>query len=126
MPTSSPRVWCCWRRRRGRPRRRTSPDRCEAWTDHSVTDAGLVRQRLEDVRRAGFAWVFEEMSEGLNSVAAPVFNPAGNVIAAVSAHGPSYRFPAPGASASVAAFVVETAGRVTDRLAGRHRTPIPA
>jgi DNA-binding IclR family transcriptional regulator len=66
------------------------------------------------------------MSEGLNSVAAPVFNPAGTVIAAVSAHGPSYRFPAPGASASVAAFVIETAGRVSDRLAGRHRTAIPA
>ena len=98
----------------------------EAWTDHSVTDPVLLRQRLEDVRRSGFAWVFEEMSEGLNSVAAPVFNPAGTVIAAVSAHGPSYRFPAPGASASVAAFVVETAGRVSDRLAGRHRTPIPA
>lgn len=92
----------------------------EAWTDHSVTDPDLLRQRLEDVRRAGFAWVFEEMSEGLNSVAAPVFNPAGTVIAAVSAHGPSYRFPAPGASASIAAEVIEAAGRVTERLAGRH------
>ena len=61
------------------------------------------RQRFDDVRRAGFAWVFEEMSDGLNSVAAPVFNPAGTVIAAVSAHGPSYRFPAPGASATIAA-----------------------
>ena len=93
----------------------------EAWTDHSVTDPGLIRQRLEDVRRAGFAWVFEEMSEGLNSVAAPVFNPSGSIIAAVSAHGPSYRFPEPGASASIAAFVSEAAGRITDRLAGRHR-----
>jgi DNA-binding IclR family transcriptional regulator len=93
----------------------------EAWTESSVTDPGLIRQRLEDVRRAGFAWVFEEMSEGLNSVAAPVTNPAGTVIAAVSAHGPSYRFPAPGASAAIAAFVVETARRVSDRLAGHHR-----
>ena len=92
----------------------------EAWTEHSVTDPGRIRQRLEDIRRSGFAWVFEEMSEGLNSVAAPVFNPAGAVIAAVSAHGPSYRFPAPGASASVAAHVIEAAARVTDRLAGRH------
>lgn len=97
----------------------------EAWTDHSVTDPGLIRQRLEDVRRSGFAWVFEEMSEGLNSVAAPIFNPSGFVIAAVSAHGPSYRFPATGSSASVAAHVVETATRVTDRLAGRHRTAVP-
>lgn len=94
----------------------------EAWTENSVTDPDLVRQRLDDIRRSGFAWVFEEMSEGLNSVAAPVFNPAGTVIAAVSAHGPSYRFPEPGSSAAVAAFVVDTAGRVSDRLAGRHRS----
>lgn len=94
----------------------------EAWTENSVTDPDLVRQRLDDIRRSGFAWVFEEMSEGLNSAAAPVFNPAGTVIAAVSAHGPSYRFPEPGSSAAVAAFVVEAAGRVTDRLAGRHRS----
>jgi len=98
----------------------------EAWTEHSVTDPGLIRQRLEDARRAGFVWVFEEMSEGLNSVAAPVCNPAGTVIAAISAHGPSYRFPEPGASASIAAHVIEAASRVTDRLAGRHRTAIPA
>lgn len=93
------------------------------WTDHSVTDPALVRQRLDDVRRSGFAWVFEEMSDGLNSVAAPVFNPSGTVIAAVSAHGPSYRFPSPGTSATIAAHVVGAAQRVTDRLAGRRPAP---
>ena len=93
----------------------------EAWTDNSITDPTLVAHRLDEVRRAGFAWVYEEMSEGLNSVAAPIFNPAGMVIGAVHAHGPSYRFPAPGGAASVAAAVVETAQRISDRLAGRHR-----
>jgi DNA-binding IclR family transcriptional regulator len=93
----------------------------EAWTDNSITDAALVAHRLDDVRRAGFAWVYEEMSEGLNSVAAPIFNPAGMVIGAAHAHGPSYRFPAPGGAAAVAAAVVETAQRISDRLAGRHR-----
>jgi DNA-binding IclR family transcriptional regulator len=96
----------------------------EAWTDGSVTDPGLIRQRLEDIRRAGFVWVFEEMSEGLNSVAAPIYNPSGTVVAAVSAHGPSYRFPAPGSSAAVAACVVATASRVSDRLAGRHGSSV--
>ena len=75
----------------------------EAWTDNSITDPAVVSHRLDDVRRAGFAWVYEEMSEGLNSVAAPIVNPAGNVIAAVHAHGPSYRFPSPGGAAAVAA-----------------------
>jgi DNA-binding IclR family transcriptional regulator len=90
------------------------------WTEYSVTDPAQLDRRLDDVRRAGFAWVYEEMSEGLNSVAAPIFNHAGTAIAAVHAHGPSYRFPSDGASASVAAAVVATAQRVSDRLAGRH------
>jgi DNA-binding IclR family transcriptional regulator len=93
----------------------------EAWTENSITDSALVVHRLEEVGRAGFAWVYEEMSEGLNSVAAPIYNPAGMVIGAVHAHGPSYRFPAPGGAASVAAAVVETAQKISDRLAGRHR-----
>ncbi len=92
----------------------------EAWTEHSVTDPEQIERRMTDVRRAGFAWVYEEMSEGLNSVAAPVFNPAGSAIAAVHAHGPSYRFPEDGKAAAVAASVVATAERITDRLAGRH------
>jgi DNA-binding IclR family transcriptional regulator len=93
----------------------------EAWTENSVTDSALVVHRLDEIGRAGFAWVYEEMSEGLNSVAAPIYNPAGMVIGAVHAHGPSYRFPAPGGAASVAAAVVETAQKISDRLAGRHR-----
>ncbi len=92
-----------------------------ALTAHSVTDPVLLAHRLDEVRRVGFAWVYEEMSEGLNSVAAPVVNPAGTVIAAVHAHGPSYRFPEPGAAAAIAAQVVETAQRVSERLAGRNR-----
>lgn len=93
----------------------------EAWTENSVTDPVVIAARLDDVERAGFAWVYEEMSEGLNSVAAPIVNPAGMVIGAVHAHGPSYRFPAPGAAAAVAAAVVESAHRISERLAGRQR-----
>jgi DNA-binding IclR family transcriptional regulator len=92
----------------------------KAWTEHSVTDPELIARRLSEIRRAGFAWVYEEMSEGLNSVAAPIVNPAGTVIAAVHAHGPSYRFPPDGRAASIAAAVAATAARISDRLAGRH------
>jgi DNA-binding IclR family transcriptional regulator len=93
----------------------------EAWTESSITDPTLIRHRLEEIRRAGFVWVYEEMSEGLNSVAAPIVNPAGMVIGAIHAHGPSYRFPAPGGAAAIAAAVVETAHTISDRLAGHHR-----
>lgn len=91
----------------------------EPWTDNSVTDAGQIERRLDEVRRAGFAWVYEEMSEGINSVAAPIVNPSGTVIAAIHAHGPSYRFPGDGEAEAIAARVVTAARAVSDRLAGR-------
>lgn len=90
------------------------------WTAHSITDPALLAQRLEEVRRTGFAAVYEEMSDGLNSVAAPIFNHANTVIAAVHAHGPAYRFPADGASSLIAAAVKATAQRISDQLAGQH------
>jgi DNA-binding IclR family transcriptional regulator len=92
-----------------------------ARTDNSTVDPAVLRHRLEEIRRVGFAWGYEEMSLGLNSVAAPIVNPSNTVIAAVHVHGPSYRFPKPGESARVAAAVVDAAVRVSERLAGRHR-----
>lgn len=90
------------------------------WTDRTVTDPAVLEQRLAEVRRVGHVWVFEEMSEGLNSVAAPIFNHAGVAIAAVHAHGPSYRFPADGATESTEAAVTAVARRISERLAERH------
>lgn len=90
-----------------------------AHTEHSVTDPVRLSHRLDEIRRAGFAWCFEEFAIGLNSVGAPVTNSSGRVVAAISVHGPSYRFPAGGSSAAVAAAVVEAAQRVSERLAGR-------
>lgn len=92
----------------------------EEWTDRSVVDPVEIAERLADVARAGHAWVFEEMSEGLNSVAAPIVNPSGTVIAAVHVHGPSYRFPETDGQERIVESVVDTAKRISDRLAGRH------
>jgi DNA-binding IclR family transcriptional regulator len=88
-------------------------------TEHSVTDPARLSSRLDEIRRTGFAWCFEEFAIGLNSVGAPVTNSSGRAIAAVSVHGPSYRFPANGASAAVAAAVVDAAQRISERIAGR-------
>lgn len=91
------------------------------FTDKTVTDPVTLANRLDEVRRAGVAWGYEELSDGLNSVAAPVVNPAGTVIAAIHVHGPSYRFPAPGSADAITAAVVEAAERVSARLSGLHR-----
>lgn len=51
---------------------------------------------LAEIKKQGFAWVFEEFEEGLSAVAAPVSDGTGRVVAAVNLFGPSYRFPGEG------------------------------
>lgn len=91
-----------------------------ACTSRTMTDPHMLRARLGDIRRSNVAWVYEEFLEGMNSVASPIRNHDGTVIAAVHAHGPAYRFPAPGKSDTVAARVVAAADRISRRL-----TPTP-
>ena len=87
-------------------------------TTRTMTDPDLLRQRVDDVRRRGSEWVYEEYVEGINSVAAPVRDTGDRVVAAIHAHGPSYRFPGPGRAESITEQVVAAADRISARLAG--------
>jgi len=53
--------------------------------------AARLEEQLARVRETGYATAVEEYEVGLNAVAAPVFDRSGQVIAAVSVSGPSYR-----------------------------------
>ncbi|MEQ3554673.1 IclR family transcriptional regulator [Pseudonocardia nematodicida] len=53
-----------------------------------------LAEELADVSTRGYAWSIEEFETGLNAVAAPVRDHAGDVIAALSVSGPAYRLPA--------------------------------
>lgn len=88
----------------------------ERFTDHTVDDPLLVRDRVRRALVDGFAWTREEYAEGITSVAAVVADEDGEVIAAVHVHGPAYRFPAPGAEGDIAALVIEAARRLTARV----------
>ena len=70
-----------------------SSEPMERFTDRTLTDADAVRERLREVRRQGYAWAIEEFEDGISSVAAPIADASGEVIAAVHVHGPSYRIP---------------------------------
>ena len=88
----------------------------EAFTPRTLTDPEAVRERLRDIRRTGYAWAIEEFDEGISSVAAPLADASGEVVAALHVHGPSYRFPSPGREAELAAMVVAAAARIADGL----------
>ncbi|MBF9066663.1 IclR family transcriptional regulator [Streptacidiphilus fuscans] len=61
------------------------------FTPRTVTDPAQLRGQLDAARVDGFACTVEELEPGLNAVAAPVYAHNGQVVAAVSASGPSFR-----------------------------------
>jgi DNA-binding IclR family transcriptional regulator len=64
----------------------------EGFTPGTVTSAAVLRQQLREARERGYAVTVEEYEIGLNAIAAPIRSHDGEVIAAVSASGPAYRF----------------------------------
>jgi DNA-binding IclR family transcriptional regulator len=61
-------------------------------TPHTITAKTKLEKNLVAARERGYAFTLEELEIGLHAMAAPVRNRDGEVIAALSASGPSYRF----------------------------------
>jgi DNA-binding IclR family transcriptional regulator len=91
----------------------------ERFTSRTLADADSIRERLRDVRRHGYAWAVEEFDADISSVAAPIADGSGEIIAAVHIHGPSYRFPVPGTEPPMAELVVTGAARIAAGLRER-------
>ena len=87
----------------------------ESFTPHTMTDPSMINKRLAEIREAGHCWVHEEFAEGIDSVAAPVFDQARRALGAIHVHGPSYRFPGRDGTDAIARMVMETADRVSAR-----------
>lgn len=66
--------------------------RLEKLTPNTTTDPKVLRQELEAIRERGYAVSQGERVEGVSCVAAPIFDAAGKVIAAINVSGPSMRF----------------------------------
>ncbi|MEO7664768.1 MAG: IclR family transcriptional regulator [Candidatus Limnocylindrales bacterium] len=93
----------------------------ERFTPRTMTDGGQLIERLRDIRRDGHAWVREEFAAGIASVAAPIADADGELVAAIHVHGPTYRFPAAGTEDAVATAVRAAAARIGTRLRGGSR-----
>ncbi|TDU06506.1 IclR family transcriptional regulator [Streptomyces sp. 846.5] len=86
------------------------------YTANTVVDPDLLRAQLFTARQEGYAYTIEELEEGLNAIAAPVFAQTGQVIAAVSVSGPSFRLGAPRLLEELAPAVVRAAAEISARL----------
>jgi IclR family transcriptional regulator, pca regulon regulatory protein len=60
-------------------------------TEHTVTSSAELRRVLDEVRATGYAIVDQELEINLRSVAAPVQDPAGRVVAAMNIGTPIQR-----------------------------------
>ena len=87
----------------------------DRFTPGTVTDPGRLRTQLRIVLSAGYAYCVEELETGLNAVAAPVLAQDGQLIASISASGPSYRLTEQRIP-EVAAAVMAAAAEVSARL----------
>ncbi|MBG0850864.1 IclR family transcriptional regulator [Streptomyces spinoverrucosus] len=61
-------------------------------TPRTITTKTKLEKNLAEARERGYAFTLEELEVGLHAMAAPVRNREGEVIAALSASGPAYRF----------------------------------
>ncbi|MFF6979668.1 IclR family transcriptional regulator C-terminal domain-containing protein [Streptomyces sp. NPDC008343] len=90
-------------------------------TPHTTTDPATLTTTLDDVRKQGYALVDEELEAGLRSVAVPVRDRTGRVVAALNVAMHAARRSVEECVREVLPELVETAGRVEGdlRVAGR-------
>jgi DNA-binding IclR family transcriptional regulator len=67
------------------------PGALDRYTAQTITSFGALDAELATVRRDGYAKAVAELEEGLVAIAAPVFDPAGTCVAALSISGPEFR-----------------------------------
>ncbi|MDH4207971.1 MAG: IclR family transcriptional regulator, partial [Anaerolineae bacterium] len=85
-------------------------------TEYTITDPAELRREMQRVREQGYATCFEEGKLGLNTIAVPLRDPEGEVIAALAIAGPSYRLTRERALAAVEQLKA-VAGEISRKLA---------
>jgi DNA-binding IclR family transcriptional regulator len=85
------------------------------YTQQTLTSPTIFLEDMRHTRERGFAISEQEYEDGINAVAAPVFNSHNKPIASVSVAGPAYRLPKERMMA-IGPSVVETAGKIAQEV----------
>jgi IclR family transcriptional regulator, pca regulon regulatory protein len=86
-------------------------------TARTVTDPDRLRETLDRTRSDGYCLVDEELEEGLRSVAAPIRNGEGRVVAAINVSAHISRGPAEAIRAELLPPLLETAQLISSDVA---------
>ncbi|MEX2416580.1 MAG: IclR family transcriptional regulator [Paenibacillaceae bacterium] len=85
------------------------------FTKYTITNPKELHAHLKKVKEEGFAFSMEEFLEGVNSIAAPIYDYTGKVIASLSVVGPKQRIE-PNKIRPIAKKVINASMEISDRL----------
>lgn len=96
--------------------RRLRAARPKALTRHTVTDVDTLLAKVQQVRRQGWSLVNQELEEGLISLAAPITDRSGRVIAALNLSGQANRTNTKVAQETLLPALLRAARTISQRL----------
>ncbi|MBX9959322.1 MAG: helix-turn-helix domain-containing protein [Burkholderiaceae bacterium] len=96
--------------------RRLKAARPKALTKHTVTDVDTLLAKVQQVRRQGWSLVNQELEEGLISLAAPITDRSGRVIAALNLSGQANRTNTKVAQETLLPALLRAARTISQRL----------
>lgn len=85
------------------------------FTKNTITNPKHLKEHLKEVRENGYAYTVEEYTEGVSSIAAPVYDYQGHVIAAIAIVGPKQRIQSQKVN-SLAKRVISAANDISYRM----------
>ena len=88
-------------------------------TENTITDISDLKEHLKSVQKQGYAVDDEENERGIRCVAAPVFNDAGQAVAAISVSGPAFKVTKKVVQETMKKEVMEAASRISTKLGFR-------
>jgi IclR family pca regulon transcriptional regulator len=91
--------------------------RLEPLTPHTIIDGEELRSVVRKARQDGYALVDQELEEGIRSVAAPIKNGRGEVVAAMNVSGHASRVSVARMRKDYLPRLLSTAAEVSDRVA---------
>lgn len=91
------------------------------YTLNTIIDEKLFLDEIERVRLQGYALDREEWSNGINCIAAPLYDAAGNIVAGISISGPTSMYPLEKLLEYVP-VLIEYAHRISARMCSRGGT----
>ncbi len=89
----------------------------QKFTSSTVLTRDGLDTKFRNMSKHGIVWTRQEFSDDVTGVAAVIRTSANDVVGALNAYGPDYRFPGDRPEAEIAAVLIDACEKIGDRLA---------